>query len=113
MQQLYNDKEKELKRLSESEENTKLKQLNEELKKVKARNREIERKIQAVNGEYKNEHDYYLELHERLQKLKQEEATWKKAIAEGKLPNDLHLSLIHICRCRRYAVCRSRWSPYH
>eukprot|EP00826_Nyctotherus_ovalis_P014286 TRINITY_DN13963_c0_g1_i5.p1 TRINITY_DN13963_c0_g1~~TRINITY_DN13963_c0_g1_i5.p1 ORF type:complete len:111 (+),score=12.38 TRINITY_DN13963_c0_g1_i5:44-334(+) len=23
------------------------------------------------------------------------------------------LSLIHICRCRRYAVCRSRWSPYH
>eukprot|EP00826_Nyctotherus_ovalis_P003154 TRINITY_DN10639_c0_g1_i4.p1 TRINITY_DN10639_c0_g1~~TRINITY_DN10639_c0_g1_i4.p1 ORF type:complete len:863 (-),score=194.43 TRINITY_DN10639_c0_g1_i4:27-2615(-) len=25
----------------------------------------------------------------------------------------LWLSLIHICRCRRYAVCRSRWSPYH
>eukprot|EP00826_Nyctotherus_ovalis_P014232 TRINITY_DN13942_c0_g2_i1.p1 TRINITY_DN13942_c0_g2~~TRINITY_DN13942_c0_g2_i1.p1 ORF type:complete len:158 (-),score=16.72 TRINITY_DN13942_c0_g2_i1:13-486(-) len=25
----------------------------------------------------------------------------------------LRLSLIHICRCRRYAVCRSRWSPYH
>eukprot|EP00826_Nyctotherus_ovalis_P046272 TRINITY_DN5207_c0_g2_i1.p1 TRINITY_DN5207_c0_g2~~TRINITY_DN5207_c0_g2_i1.p1 ORF type:complete len:157 (+),score=52.94 TRINITY_DN5207_c0_g2_i1:67-537(+) len=23
-----------------------------------------------------------------------------------------NLSLIHICRCRRYAVCRSRWSPY-
>eukprot|EP00826_Nyctotherus_ovalis_P031433 TRINITY_DN25122_c0_g1_i1.p1 TRINITY_DN25122_c0_g1~~TRINITY_DN25122_c0_g1_i1.p1 ORF type:complete len:151 (-),score=34.84 TRINITY_DN25122_c0_g1_i1:11-463(-) len=23
------------------------------------------------------------------------------------------LSLIHICRCRRYAVCRSRWSPTH
>ena len=23
------------------------------------------------------------------------------------------LSLIHIWRCRRYAVCRSRWSPYH
>eukprot|EP00826_Nyctotherus_ovalis_P018338 TRINITY_DN15483_c0_g1_i1.p2 TRINITY_DN15483_c0_g1~~TRINITY_DN15483_c0_g1_i1.p2 ORF type:complete len:132 (+),score=13.65 TRINITY_DN15483_c0_g1_i1:109-504(+) len=23
------------------------------------------------------------------------------------------LSLIHICRCRRYAVCRSRWSAYH
>eukprot|EP00826_Nyctotherus_ovalis_P041340 TRINITY_DN4145_c0_g1_i3.p3 TRINITY_DN4145_c0_g1~~TRINITY_DN4145_c0_g1_i3.p3 ORF type:complete len:135 (+),score=50.33 TRINITY_DN4145_c0_g1_i3:607-1011(+) len=26
---------------------------------------------------------------------------------------DVDLSLIHICRCRRYAVCRSRWSPYH
>eukprot|EP00826_Nyctotherus_ovalis_P025188 TRINITY_DN19497_c0_g1_i2.p1 TRINITY_DN19497_c0_g1~~TRINITY_DN19497_c0_g1_i2.p1 ORF type:complete len:273 (-),score=52.47 TRINITY_DN19497_c0_g1_i2:9-782(-) len=25
----------------------------------------------------------------------------------------MRLSLIHICRCRRYAVCRSRWSPYH
>ena len=25
----------------------------------------------------------------------------------------MDLSLIHICRCRRYAVCRSRWSPYH
>eukprot|EP00826_Nyctotherus_ovalis_P031163 TRINITY_DN24879_c0_g1_i4.p1 TRINITY_DN24879_c0_g1~~TRINITY_DN24879_c0_g1_i4.p1 ORF type:complete len:268 (-),score=63.62 TRINITY_DN24879_c0_g1_i4:14-817(-) len=29
----------------------------------------------------------------------------------GFLPE--YLSLIHICRCRRYAVCRSRWSPYH
>ena len=25
----------------------------------------------------------------------------------------VELSLIHIWRCRRYAVCRSRWSPYH
>eukprot|EP00826_Nyctotherus_ovalis_P013205 TRINITY_DN13530_c0_g1_i4.p1 TRINITY_DN13530_c0_g1~~TRINITY_DN13530_c0_g1_i4.p1 ORF type:complete len:204 (-),score=48.09 TRINITY_DN13530_c0_g1_i4:12-623(-) len=29
------------------------------------------------------------------------------------LSKKLILSLIHICRCRRYAVCRSRWSPYH
>ena len=27
--------------------------------------------------------------------------------------DDQNLSLIHIWRCRRYAVCRSRWSPYH
>ena len=27
--------------------------------------------------------------------------------------SSLILSLIHIWRCRRYAVCRSRWSPYH
>eukprot|EP00826_Nyctotherus_ovalis_P066470 TRINITY_DN9823_c0_g1_i1.p1 TRINITY_DN9823_c0_g1~~TRINITY_DN9823_c0_g1_i1.p1 ORF type:complete len:417 (-),score=101.65 TRINITY_DN9823_c0_g1_i1:14-1264(-) len=27
--------------------------------------------------------------------------------------SNFKLSLIHICRCRRYAVCRSRWSPYH
>ena len=25
----------------------------------------------------------------------------------------LELSLIHIWRCRRYSLCRSRWSPYH
>ena len=25
----------------------------------------------------------------------------------------LHLSLIHIWRCRRIERCRSRWSPYH
>ena len=25
----------------------------------------------------------------------------------------LSLSLIHICRCRRSTLCRSRWSPYH
>ena len=25
----------------------------------------------------------------------------------------IDLSLIHICRCRRSTLCRSRWSPYH
>ena len=29
------------------------------------------------------------------------------------LINALVLSLIHIWRCRRYSLCRSRWSPYH
>eukprot|EP00826_Nyctotherus_ovalis_P035528 TRINITY_DN3058_c0_g2_i1.p1 TRINITY_DN3058_c0_g2~~TRINITY_DN3058_c0_g2_i1.p1 ORF type:complete len:383 (-),score=76.31 TRINITY_DN3058_c0_g2_i1:22-1170(-) len=33
--------------------------------------------------------------------------------ANEQLQEELKLSLIHICRCRRYAVCRSRWSPYH
>eukprot|EP00826_Nyctotherus_ovalis_P046937 TRINITY_DN5344_c0_g1_i6.p1 TRINITY_DN5344_c0_g1~~TRINITY_DN5344_c0_g1_i6.p1 ORF type:complete len:241 (+),score=7.44 TRINITY_DN5344_c0_g1_i6:543-1265(+) len=27
--------------------------------------------------------------------------------------SELLLSLIHICRCRRSTLCRSRWSPYH
>ena len=30
------------------------------------------------------------------------------ALAHG----ELGLSLIHICRCRRAILCRSRWSPY-
>ena len=28
-------------------------------------------------------------------------------------PGLVHLSLIHIWRCRRSTLCRSRWSPYH
>eukprot|EP00826_Nyctotherus_ovalis_P056587 TRINITY_DN7670_c0_g1_i3.p2 TRINITY_DN7670_c0_g1~~TRINITY_DN7670_c0_g1_i3.p2 ORF type:complete len:197 (+),score=67.96 TRINITY_DN7670_c0_g1_i3:129-719(+) len=37
----------------------------------------------------------------------------KEKIADFAISEDSDLSLIHICRCRRYAVCRSRWSPYH
>eukprot|EP00826_Nyctotherus_ovalis_P008344 TRINITY_DN12157_c0_g1_i4.p1 TRINITY_DN12157_c0_g1~~TRINITY_DN12157_c0_g1_i4.p1 ORF type:complete len:406 (-),score=59.32 TRINITY_DN12157_c0_g1_i4:16-1233(-) len=37
----------------------------------------------------------------------------KKLIDHIKYCKEVKLSLIHICRCRRYAVCRSRWSPYH
>eukprot|EP00969_Alexandrium_andersonii_P021434 937445-Alexandrium_andersonii.AAC.1 len=32
---------------------------------------------------------------------------------EGESVEPEGLSLIHIRRSRRYAVCRSRWSPYH
>ena len=28
-------------------------------------------------------------------------------------PHSMQLSLIHIWRCRRSTLCRSRWSPYH
>eukprot|EP00826_Nyctotherus_ovalis_P059925 TRINITY_DN8377_c0_g1_i2.p1 TRINITY_DN8377_c0_g1~~TRINITY_DN8377_c0_g1_i2.p1 ORF type:complete len:198 (-),score=25.26 TRINITY_DN8377_c0_g1_i2:20-613(-) len=39
-------------------------------------------------------------------------AAINKLVKEG-IGSVSGLSLIHICRCRRYAVCRSRWSPYH
>eukprot|EP00826_Nyctotherus_ovalis_P039985 TRINITY_DN3887_c0_g1_i7.p1 TRINITY_DN3887_c0_g1~~TRINITY_DN3887_c0_g1_i7.p1 ORF type:complete len:300 (+),score=74.80 TRINITY_DN3887_c0_g1_i7:94-993(+) len=45
-----------------------------------------------------------------------DEASKKKVMQEISILKRLrhpNLSLIHICRCRRYAVCRSRWSPYH
>eukprot|EP00826_Nyctotherus_ovalis_P001209 TRINITY_DN10164_c0_g2_i1.p1 TRINITY_DN10164_c0_g2~~TRINITY_DN10164_c0_g2_i1.p1 ORF type:complete len:459 (-),score=120.87 TRINITY_DN10164_c0_g2_i1:15-1391(-) len=41
------------------------------------------------------------------------EKVYPNSELEGKYSLYLDLSLIHICRCRRYAVCRSRWSPYH
>ena len=37
---------------------------------------------------------------------------WIEEVLSLKAPI-IELSLIHIWRCRRYAVCRSRWSPYH
>ena len=37
-----------------------------------------------------------------------------EAVKAGVSGNELvGLSLIHICRCRRSTLCRSRWSPYH
>ena len=38
---------------------------------------------------------------------------WRMAVFEELHWQGGYLSLIHIWRCRRYAVCRSRWSPYH
>eukprot|EP00826_Nyctotherus_ovalis_P025106 TRINITY_DN19405_c0_g1_i2.p1 TRINITY_DN19405_c0_g1~~TRINITY_DN19405_c0_g1_i2.p1 ORF type:complete len:336 (-),score=63.02 TRINITY_DN19405_c0_g1_i2:13-987(-) len=38
----------------------------------------------------------------------------KAKVAADKLAScTMYLSLIHICRCRRYEGCRSRWSPHH
>eukprot|EP00826_Nyctotherus_ovalis_P038124 TRINITY_DN3552_c0_g1_i3.p1 TRINITY_DN3552_c0_g1~~TRINITY_DN3552_c0_g1_i3.p1 ORF type:complete len:228 (-),score=42.74 TRINITY_DN3552_c0_g1_i3:22-705(-) len=48
-------------------------------------------------------------------KEKSREITSKSLIhsIDMAIRQEVNLSLIHICRCRRYAVCRSRWSPYH
>ena len=35
------------------------------------------------------------------------------AARRSKLVGGMYLSLIHIWRCRRDVLCRSRWSPYH
>eukprot|EP00826_Nyctotherus_ovalis_P008755 TRINITY_DN12274_c0_g2_i1.p1 TRINITY_DN12274_c0_g2~~TRINITY_DN12274_c0_g2_i1.p1 ORF type:complete len:161 (+),score=21.41 TRINITY_DN12274_c0_g2_i1:61-543(+) len=57
---------------------------------------------------------------QKSQCIKQKDILNQKAAEEEYLINYKfvakpvpELSLIHICRCRRYAVCRSRWSPYH
>eukprot|EP00826_Nyctotherus_ovalis_P032816 TRINITY_DN26423_c0_g1_i1.p2 TRINITY_DN26423_c0_g1~~TRINITY_DN26423_c0_g1_i1.p2 ORF type:complete len:114 (+),score=34.83 TRINITY_DN26423_c0_g1_i1:75-416(+) len=48
------------------------------------------------------------------EKENQEETNNAKSMNEEETLDDQDkLSLIHICRCRRYAVCRSRWSPDH
>eukprot|EP00826_Nyctotherus_ovalis_P045769 TRINITY_DN5098_c0_g1_i1.p1 TRINITY_DN5098_c0_g1~~TRINITY_DN5098_c0_g1_i1.p1 ORF type:complete len:308 (-),score=97.26 TRINITY_DN5098_c0_g1_i1:15-938(-) len=39
--------------------------------------------------------------------------TPKRRVHSAERSNKYLLSLIHICRCRRSTLCRSRWSPYH
>ena len=43
----------------------------------------------------------------------QQVLSWQLWIYSADLWTTLVLSLIHIWRCRRVTVCRSRWSPYH
>ena len=40
-------------------------------------------------------------------------AWWLYRSCNSKNYDHFILSLIHIWRCRRYSLCRSRWSPYH
>ena len=49
------------------------------------------------------------------QKTKVSVTIWPKDIylLNIKIVHVVHLSLIHIWRCRRIERCRSRWSPYH
>eukprot|EP00826_Nyctotherus_ovalis_P033522 TRINITY_DN27202_c0_g1_i1.p2 TRINITY_DN27202_c0_g1~~TRINITY_DN27202_c0_g1_i1.p2 ORF type:complete len:102 (-),score=23.21 TRINITY_DN27202_c0_g1_i1:11-316(-) len=53
-------------------------------------------------------------LRERLAEKEKKEFTEGQIASKHEENKELdNLSLIHICRCRRYAVCRSRGSPYH
>ena len=40
-------------------------------------------------------------------------ATWARSFRSYRSYRSYRLSLIHIWRCRRSTLCRSRWSPYH
>ena len=56
---------------------------------------------------YLIERDHGLSMPRRLQ-IEFSQIIQKITAETGKA-----LSLIHICRCRRSTLCRSRWSPYH
>eukprot|EP00826_Nyctotherus_ovalis_P042352 TRINITY_DN4344_c0_g3_i6.p1 TRINITY_DN4344_c0_g3~~TRINITY_DN4344_c0_g3_i6.p1 ORF type:complete len:214 (+),score=53.51 TRINITY_DN4344_c0_g3_i6:61-702(+) len=69
-------------------------------------NEEITRELSETKEEIKSELNY---CDEALSKCDE----YTKTTSDIHNLVDYYLSLIHICRCRRYAVCRSRWSPYH
>eukprot|EP00826_Nyctotherus_ovalis_P018233 TRINITY_DN15437_c0_g1_i5.p1 TRINITY_DN15437_c0_g1~~TRINITY_DN15437_c0_g1_i5.p1 ORF type:complete len:190 (+),score=63.62 TRINITY_DN15437_c0_g1_i5:77-646(+) len=62
--------------------------------------REFQTRIEAINKKI----NFFLEQAERLG----EEGRLDES--EG-IMQEIELSLIHICRCRRIERCRSRWSP--
>eukprot|EP00826_Nyctotherus_ovalis_P005239 TRINITY_DN11175_c0_g2_i1.p1 TRINITY_DN11175_c0_g2~~TRINITY_DN11175_c0_g2_i1.p1 ORF type:complete len:137 (-),score=19.27 TRINITY_DN11175_c0_g2_i1:12-422(-) len=61
--------------------------------------------------------DYYLaKINDELERIFTDLKGYlktKKAAIRFELTAIQNLSLIHICRCRRSTLCRSRWSPYH
>eukprot|EP00826_Nyctotherus_ovalis_P050061 TRINITY_DN6098_c0_g1_i8.p2 TRINITY_DN6098_c0_g1~~TRINITY_DN6098_c0_g1_i8.p2 ORF type:complete len:293 (-),score=77.14 TRINITY_DN6098_c0_g1_i8:17-895(-) len=82
-------------------------------------NRDEEVVEESENIETNNEEaDEALESEERIEdrKTKRQECEFNAdsvSNPDATKRTGKNLSLIHICRCRRYAVCRSRWSPYH
>ncbi len=86
LEQIEKNQEKELEKLTLNQQpNSKIKELNEQLKSAKDRNKELEKKIQADTASYQKQHINLLDLQEKLQRLKEEKLQWRKAIAE-KLP---------------------------
>lgn len=86
LETIQKNQEKEMEKNSGSSENsTKMKALNDQLKSTKEKNKELEKKIQAESASYQKQHNHLLDLQEKLQQLKKEKIRWKKAIAE-KLP---------------------------
>eukprot|EP00826_Nyctotherus_ovalis_P017982 TRINITY_DN1532_c0_g2_i3.p1 TRINITY_DN1532_c0_g2~~TRINITY_DN1532_c0_g2_i3.p1 ORF type:complete len:414 (-),score=74.34 TRINITY_DN1532_c0_g2_i3:16-1158(-) len=81
----------------------------------------VKERIETLNIEFKNEFDRASNILKEITKGFYEVANHLKETKKKKMDEFVKrknamtekLSLIHICRCRRYAVCRSRWSPYH
>ena len=87
LEQIQKNQDKELDKITgNSEANNKIRTLNDQLKRTKDRNKELEKKIQAESASYQKQHNHLLDLQEKYQKLKKEKIMWKKAIAEKKLP---------------------------
>jgi chromosome segregation ATPase len=83
LEQIEKSQQKELDKLTQNRESSnKIQELTEQLKKAKEKNKELEKKIQADAASYQKQHVSLLDLQEKLQKLKEEKAQWKKAIAE-------------------------------
>ena len=73
--------------LIQSKESTeKITELNNQLKEAKERNKELEKKIQADSMTYQKQHESFVNLQEKLKKIKEEKFAWKKALAEGLPP---------------------------
>eukprot|EP00826_Nyctotherus_ovalis_P064644 TRINITY_DN9487_c0_g2_i4.p1 TRINITY_DN9487_c0_g2~~TRINITY_DN9487_c0_g2_i4.p1 ORF type:complete len:577 (+),score=187.25 TRINITY_DN9487_c0_g2_i4:519-2249(+) len=79
--------EKEIGRLIKSRRSLELIcELSNELKKAKGKNRELVRKVQADTANTQRKHEAFVNLQEKLQKIREEKRAWRKALAEGSPP---------------------------
>eukprot|EP00826_Nyctotherus_ovalis_P058493 TRINITY_DN8042_c0_g1_i2.p2 TRINITY_DN8042_c0_g1~~TRINITY_DN8042_c0_g1_i2.p2 ORF type:complete len:241 (-),score=60.92 TRINITY_DN8042_c0_g1_i2:11-733(-) len=84
-------------------------QLNDKSRAIERENMELKEDIRKYSRSMKDAAAELTECKEILRSKQELCQTLESKIRD----EDKMLSLIHICRCRRYAVCRSRWSPYH
>eukprot|EP00826_Nyctotherus_ovalis_P051859 TRINITY_DN6507_c0_g1_i2.p2 TRINITY_DN6507_c0_g1~~TRINITY_DN6507_c0_g1_i2.p2 ORF type:complete len:155 (-),score=45.40 TRINITY_DN6507_c0_g1_i2:12-476(-) len=106
----------------EKELNGLVKRLREELREIEKVHKAEEKRVEELRHQLlSTKHELEIEKKAKEQKdrhlavmLHEKEKLWRQVEhLNGKKALPQRLSLIHICRCRRYAVCRSRWSPYH
>eukprot|EP00826_Nyctotherus_ovalis_P048553 TRINITY_DN5731_c0_g1_i10.p1 TRINITY_DN5731_c0_g1~~TRINITY_DN5731_c0_g1_i10.p1 ORF type:complete len:292 (-),score=85.73 TRINITY_DN5731_c0_g1_i10:38-913(-) len=69
--------------------------------------------LNDISGSYIAQFEHTILLRPTCKEILSAGDDYCRAVINGCKGYCLDLSLIHICRCRRYAVCRSRWSPYH
>lgn len=79
--------EKDLDALMKSKESTEnIEELNSRLKEVKEKNKELEKRIQADTANYQKQHENFVNLQERLQKIRDMKRAWRSALADGTPP---------------------------
>eukprot|EP00826_Nyctotherus_ovalis_P034328 TRINITY_DN2839_c0_g2_i1.p1 TRINITY_DN2839_c0_g2~~TRINITY_DN2839_c0_g2_i1.p1 ORF type:complete len:281 (+),score=102.16 TRINITY_DN2839_c0_g2_i1:1022-1864(+) len=79
--------EKDLDTLMKSKESTEnIEELNIKLREVKEKNKELEKRIQADTANYQKQHESFVNLQERLQKIRDMKRAWKSALADGVPP---------------------------
>lgn len=84
LQTLRFRQDKHLSILMKSKESTAtIEDLNNKLKEMKEKNKDLEKRIQSDTTNYQKYHENFVDLQERLQEIREMKQAWKSALAEG------------------------------